>query len=147
MLVLVAYDGSPGADEAVAAAAELFPAVRTTVLTVWSSPRDGAGAALAALPAEVVETALEEIERVAEAAARELAEQAAARLRDAEAVTERCAVNVWSTIHHVARERQAAAIVVGSRGRTQLASVILGSVASGLVHHAQIPVVVVPRPG
>ena len=37
-------------------------------------------------------------------------------------------------------------IVVGSRGRSQLAEILLGSVAHFLTHHSSIPVVVVPQP-
>ncbi len=42
--------------------------------------------------------------------------------------------------------RRAEAIVVGSRGRSQLAEILLGSVAHFLTHHSSIPVVVVPMP-
>jgi nucleotide-binding universal stress UspA family protein len=35
-------------------------------------------------------------------------------------------------------------LVVGSRGRSQLAEIMLGSVAHYLTHHAEVPVVVVP---
>lgn len=41
---------------------------------------------------------------------------------------------------------EAEAIVVGSRGRSQLAEILLGSVAHFLTHHSSIPVVVVPLP-
>jgi nucleotide-binding universal stress UspA family protein len=45
-----------------------------------------------------------------------------------------------------AYEQRAEVIVVGSRGRSQLAEVLLGSVAHFLTHHSRIPVVVVPQP-
>jgi nucleotide-binding universal stress UspA family protein len=45
----------------------------------------------------------------------------------------------------LARERGAAAIVVGSRGLGGAASALLGSVSSKLIHEADRPIVVVPH--
>ena len=44
----------------------------------------------------------------------------------------------------VAQLHSADLIVVGSRGRSQIAELLLGSVAQYLTHHSDIPVVVVP---
>lgn len=48
-------------------------------------------------------------------------------------------------ICEIAKEMNAAAIVVGSRGQNLLRRTLLGSVASYIVDHADIPVVVTPR--
>ena len=44
-----------------------------------------------------------------------------------------------------ARERKAAAIVVGSHGEGAMSAAFLGSTALKLLHHSEIPVLVVPR--
>jgi nucleotide-binding universal stress UspA family protein len=51
----------------------------------------------------------------------------------------------WQTLLQGAREARATAILVGSRGRGAVAATVLGSVASGLVHAAALPVLVVPE--
>ena len=48
-------------------------------------------------------------------------------------------------ICEIAKEMNAAAIVVGSRGQNLLRRTLLGSVASYVVDHANIPVIVTPR--
>jgi nucleotide-binding universal stress UspA family protein len=44
-----------------------------------------------------------------------------------------------------AREKKAVAIVVGSHGEGQVSAAFLGSTALKLLHHSDIPVLVVPR--
>jgi nucleotide-binding universal stress UspA family protein len=45
-----------------------------------------------------------------------------------------------------AAERDAAVIVVGSRGQSARREILIGSVATATIHHAQRPVLVVPEP-
>jgi nucleotide-binding universal stress UspA family protein len=50
-------------------------------------------------------------------------------------------------VHTLVREAEGAdLLVVGSRGHSGMAAVVLGSVSTGCVHHATCPVVVVPPP-
>jgi nucleotide-binding universal stress UspA family protein len=52
-------------------------------------------------------------------------------------------VSVADTLIDLARQRDAAALVVGSHGRSGLRSLILGSVSHSVVAHCECPVVVV----
>ena len=53
---------------------------------------------------------------------------------------------VWKTIVDIADRNDAATIVMGSRGLTGLQSMLLGSVSSAIVHHADRPTLVVRQP-
>jgi len=66
----------------------------------------------------------------------------AAGVRASGEVTEGKAVDV---LLERAREKKAAAIVVGSHGEGAMSAAFLGSTALKLLHHSDIPVLVVPR--
>jgi nucleotide-binding universal stress UspA family protein len=53
---------------------------------------------------------------------------------------------VWRTILDTAASRNAAVIVVGSRGLTGVRSMLLGSVSGAVAHHADRPTLVIHRP-
>lgn len=55
-----------------------------------------------------------------------------------------CAGDIASTIIEIARERQVDAIVVGKRGAGRVGGLLLGSVSQKLVSLAPLPVTVVP---
>jgi nucleotide-binding universal stress UspA family protein len=57
---------------------------------------------------------------------------------------ERTAVSVWRAILDVADEQSARVIVLGSRGRSGVTSMLLGSVSYGVGHNSQRPVLVIP---
>ncbi|MGI8624147.1 MAG: universal stress protein [Solirubrobacteraceae bacterium] len=52
---------------------------------------------------------------------------------------------VWKAILEIAERRDAAMIVLGSRGLTGVRSMLLGSVSSAVVHHADRPALVIHR--
>ncbi|HEX6390836.1 MAG TPA: universal stress protein, partial [Solirubrobacteraceae bacterium] len=53
---------------------------------------------------------------------------------------------VWKTILDIAACHDAATIVMGSRGLTGLRSMLLGSVSSAVLHHADRPTLVIRQP-
>ena len=119
--VVVAWDGSPGAGRAFAAAARLFPA-RELLLVSVDADTD------ATPPA--VDTDV-------------LGNREVTRL-DVDRGHGLFGRGVADALINCARERDGAVIVVGSRGRSLAREILLGSVAMATLHHADRPVMVVP---
>jgi nucleotide-binding universal stress UspA family protein len=151
--VLVAFDGSAAARQAVIEAAGLLAPRRILVLTVWEPAL--AHAAIAGSPdltmAPVVEPEVvlgldSELRRNAERLALEGAELARSHGLEAEPLAVSDSGSVSGTILDVAGEQRAAAIVVGSRGLSGLRARLEGSTSSGVLKRASCPVVVVHGP-
>ncbi|WP_113703960.1 universal stress protein [Nonomuraea lactucae] len=144
MTVLIAYDGSDDAKAAIAFAGTLLKGRRAVVLTVWEravlAPA-GLMMAVGHSPAEDEAISRAMAELAAEGA--ELAEQAGL---DATPRVELDPIAVWSSIMDVAEEIDATLIVTGTRGRGELTSLLVGSTANRVLHHASRPVLVVPVP-
>jgi nucleotide-binding universal stress UspA family protein len=144
--VLIAYDGSSQAKGAIVEASrELGVGRRAVVLTV-REPVDqiafaGLGGGTMIDPATVSamqESAENEAAAVAEEGAR-LAREAGF---EAEARVE-AAPTPWQEIVAVADQLDAGVIAIGSRGRTGLSKVLLGSVASAVAQHSRRSVLIV----
>jgi nucleotide-binding universal stress UspA family protein len=148
--ILIAYDGSAAAAAAVDAAGRLFPGRRTLVVSVWWSVRSAAPGGRVALPDEMIHTAVENLDGAARQAAADTAERGVERARaaglDADAVVARADPNVAATVVRMAQDREVAAVIVGSRGRSGLRAALLGSVSNAVVHHCRRPVLVVHSP-
>ena len=145
--VLIAYDGSAPAQDAVAQAARLFPDSAALVVTAWHSIAAASAAARAALPEDMIRLAVERLDAAAEADASRTAQEGADRARSAgltaSPLTIRAEPSVWASIVAAAEQHDVRAVLVGSRGRSGLRSAVLGSVSNAVVHHCRRPVVVV----
>jgi nucleotide-binding universal stress UspA family protein len=147
--VVLSFDGSDDARRAIAEAGPLLGGGQALVVHVWEP--------LSAMllrnplihsPGPLVEQA-EEIDAAGLEAAHGLTDEGVRAARaagfDAEPLCIRGEHGVWSTIVRIAEERDARAVVLGSRGQSPVASALLGSVTSGVVHHCRRPVLVITR--
>lgn len=152
MRVLLAYDGSPAARAAVARSGELFAGADATVVTVAIGLHDverAASGARAVLPDDVIRTGAARLRDSALGHARaEAAEGAELALEAGFATAEEHAFAgagpVWARLLDAASSAAADVIVCGSHGHDVLMRVIVGSVSYGLIHHAELPLLVVP---
>jgi nucleotide-binding universal stress UspA family protein len=143
--LLICYDGSDGARTALEAAVAAFD--RPAVVACYWQPFADSSRSLAMNLLELVQdpAAINEREQAsAQRVADEGAELAAAAGRAAEPVAVRTSRAIDEAIHHHAEELDAFAIVLGSRGRSGLGSVLLGDVAGDVVQLSSRPVFVVP---
>jgi len=150
-MILICYDGSADAQAAVDQAGLLMPGSEATVLVIWETIRetmtrhgslgmgmigvtgdDGAGDA--AIRQAAVDTAADGVQRAA--AAGLVAQPRIVDRHDDIAVA----------ILAVAGDVDADVIVLGTRGRSGLKSLMLGSVSHAVLHHADRPVLVIPSP-
>jgi nucleotide-binding universal stress UspA family protein len=151
MRILVAFDGSPPSRAAVERSASLFAGAEAIVVSAAvgvDELADAASSARVALPDDVIRTATQHLREAALAEARALAEEGArlaeeAGFRSARPEVLRAGGALWDEILGAARDVDAAAVVCGTHGRHAVVRAILGSVASGLVRNADLPVLVV----
>jgi nucleotide-binding universal stress UspA family protein len=152
--VVLGYDGSAAARQAITEAAELLGSRPMLVVTVWEAglayampltPADGMTMTPMVQPG-VAREVDREVHGQAERLSRDGAELARSLGVDAQPLAVPDEGNVPVTILRVARERRAAAIVVGSRGLTGLRARLEGSTSKGLLNQADCPILVVHEP-
>jgi nucleotide-binding universal stress UspA family protein len=153
--ILIGYDGSDAARQAIREAAELFDSRPALVVTVWEAGLAYLAAAMPAadmggLPAaaSVGFEEADEIDDAAHAHARRVAQEGAELAKSFGLSAEALAAAEYEgdeaeAILRVARKRNVAAIVVGSRGLTGLRARLEGSTSQAVLKHARCPVVVV----
>ncbi|WP_028067336.1 universal stress protein [Solirubrobacter soli] len=151
MHLAIAYDGSESAAAAIDAAAKEFPGARATVLTAraqTSVTAGMAGVAVSTLSPELVQRTLDEIDGAEADEAGRTAGEGVARARagglDATALTTRTNPPIWRALLSTTRDVGADVLVTGTRGRSGLARTLLGSTAARLLHHADLPLMIVP---
>jgi nucleotide-binding universal stress UspA family protein len=140
--ILLCYDGSDQAIDAIDFAARFFPdRTRATVLYAWEpSPMAINGEwAPTAIPPESEQQARRRARSVADAGAR----YARDRGLDAEALVEEAMGAPWRTIIGVA-DGAYDLIVMGTRGWTGVGSLLAGSISHHVAQHAMCPVLIVP---
>lgn len=146
---VIGYDGSEGARVAIAAVASILPRRAAVVVHVWLSPARPmySGPTIGEVPISVAEAPTTDLYALIAAQARACADEGAALAQevglDARGVAVESAFGEWHVLSATAEEERAAVIVTGCRGRTALASTVLGSVSAGLVHNAERPVLIV----
>jgi nucleotide-binding universal stress UspA family protein len=153
MMILICYDGSANAQEAIDRAGLLMAGGEATVLVIWETVLEtmtrvgsvgmgfgmlgpyGDDGADAAIKKGAVDTAAEGVQRAV--AAGLVAQPRIVNRTD----------DIAAVILAEASELDADVIVLGTRGLGGVKSVMLGSVSHAVLHHADRPVLVVPSPG
>jgi len=142
------YDGSPGARRAIDVGGGLLGGGPAVVLTVWQP----VGLSLLAPVSGTIGRASGisgEFDEIAANAASDCAAQGVelARASGFDAVPMALDGHPREVILETAQQQGARVIVLGSRGLSGVESALLGSVATGVLHHSHgIPLLVVPPP-
>jgi nucleotide-binding universal stress UspA family protein len=144
--ILLCYDGSDDARAAITTAATLFEGHEVVVICFWQ-PFAYSGNRFAINILELVQEPASVNEREA-ARAQQVADEGAELARIAGLQAQARAVEVSSPIDEAiitsADQLDTPLIVLGSRGRTRIASMLLGDVAHNVVQRSDRPVLLVP---
>jgi nucleotide-binding universal stress UspA family protein len=150
--VVIGFDGSPPSERALSEAGDLLVTRAVLVVVVWEAglafgalelPTSSVGLPPAPIDArgalEVEDAMYEQAQRMAQHGA-DLARRAGL---EAEGLAVADETTVAETLVRVAQERDAPALVVGTRGHGGLGKLLLGSTAEDVIRKAPCPVLVV----
>jgi nucleotide-binding universal stress UspA family protein len=145
--LILCYDGSEGARDAIRQAGTLFPEWRALVVTAWQ-PAVVAGNFGMGTDAGPMDDFVE-LDRSAAERGSGIADEGVG-LADraglhAEPLPVKATGPIWKTIVEIAGREDAATIVMGSRGLAGLRAMFLGSVSGAVARHAGRPTLIVPR--
>ncbi len=148
--VLIGYDGSPAANAAIDAGAQLFPQAHARVAHVWTPPVANTSLRQRLWRgARHVDEFVAAVEREGELEANRIAATgvilAQAAGWDAEPVVVRSYGGEGLQLAELAEKTDTDLVLLGSRGLGG-ARAVLGSVSDMMVHYATRPVLVVPQP-
>ena len=147
--VVLGYDGSEDARNAVASVARLLPGREAKVVHAWTWPvtdsifETGLHAAPVVRGAGVVEPLKEAGKETAARIAEEGQDLAAQHGLDAASEVRESTEGTWRALVATAADVGAAVVVVGSRGLGGVKSALLGSVSTALAHRAERPTMIV----
>ncbi|KUI20193.1 hypothetical protein AU193_16715 [Mycobacterium sp. GA-1285] len=143
--VVVGTDGSAPAEAAIKWAARDASMRKLPLTVVHANSVSTVAAAMVAWPAgHIPEQVLEQQEDEARTILADAVELARDSAEDAKRLTVTGEMFFgWPVPTLLDASREAELVVVGCRGRTGLRRALLGSVSSGLIHHAQCPVAVI----
>lgn len=147
-MIIICYDGSPDSKAAIEHAAQLLKGERASVLTVWE-PFTEAVARMPWSPGMAPGIGdSEDLDEASRKDAQRRAQEGADLARelglDAQPSVRSQDTTVPSAILAEARDSNAGAIVIGTRGLTGVKSLLLGSVSHAVLQHADRTVIVVP---
>ena len=144
--LLLCYDGSEDARHAIQRAGALLPGRRALVVHAWQRTVGMGSLGFADETASLVG----ELDRAAADHGSSIADEGVHIAQEAGLEAEPLAVEatgpIWTTIVELADRYDAATIVLGSRGLSGVRLMLLGSVSSAVVHHADRPTLVIRRP-
>jgi nucleotide-binding universal stress UspA family protein len=152
MRVLICYDGSADAQAAIDRAGQLMPGSDATVLVIWETivetlTRNGSlGMGFGMVGAYCDDGTDEALEKAALATATDGAQRASRAGLVAQPRIVNRREEIAAEILAVADEIEADVVVLGTRGRGGVKSLMLGSVSNAVLHHADRPVLVIPSP-